>query len=68
MEGGNGGPGGGGLGGPSLGLAFQGVPPQGQGKTIVTPGAPGTGGPGGSANVAMNQGEAGLAAEQQEFP
>jgi hypothetical protein len=67
-KGGNGGPGGGGLGGPSLGIAFQGNPPERQGKVVVTPGTPGAGGPGGSVNVAMNAGEAGTAGEEQEFP
>jgi hypothetical protein len=66
-KGGNGGPGGGGLGGPSLGIAFQGNPPERQGKTVVTAGTPGAGGPGGSVNVAMNAGEAGKTSEEQEF-
>jgi hypothetical protein len=67
-KGGNGGPGGGGLGGPSLGIAFKGDPPKKQGETTVIPGMPSAGGPGGSADVAMNAGEAGVSAEQQEMP
>jgi hypothetical protein len=66
--GGNGGPGGGGLGGPSLGIAFQGDPPKKEGKTTVMPDAPGAGGLGGSADVAMNSGEAGAAGEEQALP
>jgi hypothetical protein len=66
--GGNGGPGGGGLGGPSLGIAYQGDPPKKQGKTTVMPDAPGAGGLGGSADVAMNSGEAGAAGEEQALP
>jgi hypothetical protein len=65
-KGGNGGPGGGGLGGPSLGIAYQGSPPQ--GEPVVTLGTPGEGGPGGSAGVGMNAGDAGIAAEQLNFP
>jgi hypothetical protein len=67
-EGGNGGPGGGGLGGPSLGIAFQGEPPTTPEGTVVTPGMPGAGGLGGSGNVGVNAGEAGVAAEQLNFP
>jgi hypothetical protein len=65
-KGGNGGPGGGGLGGPSLGIAFRGEAPQ--GEPAVTLDAPGKGGPGGSADVGVNAGEAGVAAEQREMP
>jgi hypothetical protein len=34
----------------------------------VTLDTPGNGGPGGSASVGLNAGEAGVAAEQQAFP
>ncbi|WP_434042351.1 MULTISPECIES: PGRS family protein [Sorangium] len=67
-QGGNGGPGGGGLGGPSLAIAFRGAPVVQQGQTSLTPGAPGTGGPGGSNNLTENAGQDGLAADTQELP
>jgi hypothetical protein len=51
-----------------LGIAYGGEPPSKQGETVVTAGTPGGGGLGGSANVAMNAGEAGIAAEEQQFP
>ena len=51
-----------------FGIAFQGEPPMKDEATTVTPGMAGAGGPGGSANVATNDGEAGISAEQQEFP
>ncbi|WP_129351579.1 PGRS family protein [Sorangium cellulosum] len=67
-KGGNGGPGGGGLGGPSLAIAFRGEPVKQEGKTTLTPGAPGAGGPGGSNDVASNAGAGGVAAAEQELP
>jgi hypothetical protein len=66
-KGGNGGPGGGGLGGHSFGIAYQGSAPLRQNNVIITPGSAGMGGPGGNANVGMNQGESGQAREEQEF-
>ncbi|WP_437586865.1 PGRS family protein [Sorangium sp. So ce1000] len=66
-QGGNGGPGGGGLGGPSLAIAFRGTPVVQQGQTTLTPGAPGTGGPGGSNNIATNAGADGATAGEQEL-
>ncbi|HTN82165.1 MAG TPA: PGRS family protein [Sorangium sp.] len=67
-KGGNGGPGGGGIGGPSLAIAFRGEPVQQQGKTMLMPGTPGAGGPGGSNNVASNAGADGMTAAEQELP
>ncbi|WP_437877194.1 PGRS family protein [Sorangium sp. So ce513] len=67
-KGGNGGPGGGGLGGPSLAIAFRGTPVVQQGQTSLTPGAPGTGGPGGSNNITDNAGAEGVVATEQELP
>ncbi|WP_437294063.1 PGRS family protein [Sorangium sp. So ce426] len=66
-KGGNGGPGGGGLGGPSLAIAFRGTPVIQQGQTTLTPGAPGTGGPGGSNNITDNAGQDGATAGEQEL-
>ncbi|AUX40719.1 hypothetical protein SOCE26_021200 [Sorangium cellulosum] len=51
--GGRGGPGGGGYGGHSLGIAFKGTPPVGEGITFV-PGTEGRGGPGGTDPPADN--------------
>lgn len=67
-KGGNGGPGGGGLGGPSLAIAFRGEPVKQEGKTTLTPGTAGAGGPGGSNNVALNAGAEGVVATEQELP
>jgi hypothetical protein len=67
-KGGNGGPGGGGLGGHSLAIAFRGTPVTQQGKMVLTPGAAGAGGPGGSNNAGMNAGAEGIAAATQELP
>lgn len=65
-QGGNGGPGGGGFGGPAIGIAYTGNPPERAGEVVVTFGMPGGGGLGGGASMA-NQGETGLAAEEQKF-
>ncbi|WP_437715559.1 PGRS family protein [Sorangium sp. So ce448] len=67
-QGGNGGPGGGGLGGPSLAIAFRGEGVKQEGQTMLMPGTPGMGGPGGSSNVAENAGAEGTAAVEQKFP
>jgi hypothetical protein len=62
------GPGGGGLGGHSLTIAFSGTPVTKAGTITLTPGTAGLGGPGGSGDVAMNAGDDGVAAEEQELP
>ncbi|WP_437715553.1 hypothetical protein WMF45_03535 [Sorangium sp. So ce448] len=67
-QGGNGGPGGGGLGGPSLAIAYRGEAVKQEGQTMLQPGTPGAGGPGGSNDVLENAGAAGTAAAEQEFP
>ncbi|WP_437744132.1 PGRS family protein [Sorangium sp. So ce1504] len=67
-QGGNGGPGGGGLGGPSLAIAYRGEAVKQEGQTMLQPGTPGAGGPGGSNNVSENAGADGLAAAEQELP
>ncbi|WP_437761671.1 PGRS family protein [Sorangium sp. So ce281] len=66
-QGGNGGPGGGGLGGPSLAIAYRGEAVKQEGQTMLMPGTPGAGGPGGSNNVSENAGEEGTTATEQEF-
>ncbi|WP_437897792.1 hypothetical protein [Sorangium sp. So ce124] len=67
-QGGNGGPGGGGLGGPSFAIAYRGEAVKQEGQTMLQPGTPGTGGPGGSNNVLENAGAEGTVAAEQEFP
>ncbi|CAN90794.1 putative secreted protein [Sorangium cellulosum So ce56] len=67
-QGGNGGPGGGGLGGPSLAIAYRGEAVKQEGQTMLQPGTPGAGGPGGSNNVLENAGAEGTVAAEQEFP
>ncbi|WP_437590809.1 PGRS family protein [Sorangium sp. So ce1000] len=66
-QGGNGGPGGGGLGGPSLAIAYRGEAVKQDGQTMLQPGTPGAGGPGGSNNVSENAGEEGRVAAELEF-
>ncbi|WP_438034858.1 PGRS family protein [Sorangium sp. So ce204] len=67
-QGGNGGPGGGGLGGPSFAIAYRGEAVKQEGQTMLQPGTPGAGGPGGSNNVAANAGVEGTAAAEQQLP
>ncbi|WP_437976411.1 PGRS family protein [Sorangium sp. So ce295] len=67
-QGGNGGPGGGGLGGPSLAIVYRGEAVKQEGQTMLQPGTPGAGGPGGSNNVSGNAGAEGTVAAEQEFP
>jgi hypothetical protein len=65
-KGGNGGPGGGGRGGHALALAYKGSRPLDTGL-LTFAGTAGEGGLSGNENVAMNPGEAGIAATEQEF-
>jgi hypothetical protein len=68
-DGGNGGNGGGGLGGHSLGIAVTGSAPTLDAATqkAITPGAKGTGGPGGNLDANMNHGAPGMASACWDF-
>jgi hypothetical protein len=68
-SGANGGNGGGGLGGHSLGIAVTGSAPTLDDATqkSITPGAQGTGGPGGNLDADMNHGAPGMAVQCWDF-
>ena len=68
-DGGNGGNGGGGLGGHALGIAVTGSAPLLDTATqkAITPGAKGTGGPGGNMSADVNQGADGMTVACWDF-